>query len=223
MANGRDGNHVPTQCISGQLSLRASGPLACKASVHARDHTIPIFFAQAGAGRETEALVEEAGADLAAMHFSGSEDGLEVHGLPDGTGFDVLGFEGEADLLAGDTSNRRIDGQAGEPAGGLSPGGFRLHGHTGETLEGFGVGLEVPTATRDFAGEARELAETDTGGNITETIVIPDGGMLVVRSSVACLGGEEARLLGELSVIGDEHAAAAGGDDLITIEGMDAE
>ena len=82
-----------------------------------RDHAATIFFAQAGAGGKAEALVEEAGADLAAVHFGGGEDGLEVHGLPDRTGFDVLGFEREADLLARDTGNRGIDGQAGEPAG----------------------------------------------------------------------------------------------------------
>jgi hypothetical protein len=44
------------------------------------------------------------------VHFGGGEDGLEVHGLPDGTGFDVLGFERETDLLArdaGDTTPRR--------------------------------------------------------------------------------------------------------------------
>jgi hypothetical protein len=46
--------------------------------------------------------------------------------------------------------------------------------------------------------------------------------MLVVRGRVPRLGGEEASLLGEFSIIGDEHAAAAGGDDLIAVKGMDA-
>ena len=167
-------------------------------------------------------MVEKAGTDLAAVHLGGSEDRLEVHGLPDRAGFDVLGFEREADLLTGDTGNRGIDGQAGEPAGRLTPGGFRLHGHARESLEGFGVGSEVTTTARDLAGQARELAESDAGRDIAEAVVIPDGRMFVMRSGIARLGGEEARLLGQFRVIGDEHAATTGGDNLVTVEGMDA-
>jgi hypothetical protein len=57
-------------------------------------------------------LLEEAVADFAAMHLGGGEDGLEVHGLPNGTGFNVLSLERETDLLARDAGKRRIDGQA---------------------------------------------------------------------------------------------------------------
>ena len=167
-------------------------------------------------------MVEEASADFAAMHLGGSEDGLEVHGLPDWAGFDILSFERETDLLARDAGEDRINRQAGEPARGLTSGGFGLHGHAGETLEGFGVGSEVPTTARDLARETGELTEADTGGDIAEAVVITDGGMFVMRSGIPGLGREKFSLLGKMGVIGDEHAAAAGGDDLVTVKGMDA-
>ena len=111
---GRDGDHVPTSI---QPSCDAVPTLPIEALQQADNHAVAIFFAHAGAGREAKALLEETFADFAAVHFGGGEDGLEVHGLPDGTGFDVLGFKRETDLLARDTSDCGIDGQAGKPAG----------------------------------------------------------------------------------------------------------
>ena len=77
-----------------------------------RDDAIAVFFAQAGAGGKAEAMLEEAFADFAAVYFGAGEDGLEVHGLPDGAGLDVLGFQREPDLLAGNAGDLGIDGEA---------------------------------------------------------------------------------------------------------------
>jgi hypothetical protein len=77
------------------------------------DHATAIFFTQACTGGETEALLKKAVADFAAVHLGGGEDGLEVHGFPDGAGLDVLGLEREADLLTGDAGDGGVDGQAG--------------------------------------------------------------------------------------------------------------
>ena len=168
-------------------------------------------------------MIKEAFANFAAVHLGGGEDGLEVHGFPNGTGFNVISLERETDLLARDAGDLWIDGQAGEPVGRLAPRSLGLHGDAGKGFEGFGVGLEVSTATRDFTGEARELTEPDAGRDIAEAIVIADGGMLIMRSGVARLGGEEAGLLRQLGIVGDKHASAAGGDDFIAVEGVDTE
>ena len=188
-----------------------------------RDHAIAILFRHAGAGGKAEALVEEAFADFAAVHFGAGEDGLEMHGLPDGAGLDVLGFERATDLLAGDAGDLGIDGEASEPASRLTPGGFRLHSYSGQRFERIGIRLEMPAATRDFTGQASKLTESDTGGDIAEAIVIADGGMLIMRSGIPGLGRQEASLPGEFGIIGDKHATTASGDDFIAVEGMDAE
>jgi len=217
-----EGRDLGPETVSCRLSQHAVLTLPVKCLHDRGYHAVAIFGGHAGAGREAEALVEEAFADFAAMHLGRSKDGLEVHGLPDGTGFDVLSLERETDLLAGDSGEDGIDGEASEPVGRLSPRGFGLHGHAGQSLEGFGVGFEVAAAAADFSGEPRELAKADAGRNITQAIIIPDGGMLIVRSGVAGLGSEEARLLGQFGIIGNEHTAATGGDDFVAVKGMDA-
>ena len=205
-----------------QLGQHAVLTLPFEDGLHARDDAVALFSRKAGAGGQAEAVFEEALADLAAVHLGAGKDGLEMHGLPHGAGFDVLGFKGETDLLSGDAGDLRIDGQARQPTRRFAPGGFGLHDDTGEVLEGFGVGFEVSAATRDFAGEPSELPKSDTGGDIAEAVVIPDGRMLVMGSGVTSLGRQEASLLRQLGVIGDEHAASAGGDDFVAVERMDA-
>ena len=183
---------------------------------------ITIFFGQACTRGKAEAILEESFADIAAVHLGAGEDRLEMHGLPHGAGFDVLGFKSQSHLLAGDAGDLGIDGQARQPTRRFAPGGFGLHDDAREVLEGFGVGLEMSAATGDFARETGELPKSDAGGDVTEAVVISDGGMLVVRSGVTSLGRQEASLLGEFGIIGDEHAPSTGGDDLVAVEGMDA-
>ena len=71
-----------------------------------------VFIGHGSAGRQAEALLEEALADRAAMHLGACEDGLEMHGLPDGTRFNVLRFERQSHLLAGNAGDGRINGEA---------------------------------------------------------------------------------------------------------------
>ncbi len=205
-----------------QLGQHAVLTLPFEDGLHARDDAVALFSRKARAGRKAEAVFEEVLAHLASVHFGAGKDGLEMHGLPHRTGFDVLGFKGETHLLAGDASHLQIDGQARKPAGRLAPRSLGLHDDSGEILEGFGIGFEVSATARDFAREAGELSQSDAGGDIAEAVVITDGGMLVVRGGVTSLSGQEASLLRQLGVIGDQHAAATGGDDLVAVEGMDA-
>ena len=205
-----------------QLGQHAVLTLPSEGLREGRDDAIPVLIRHTRTRRQAEALVEEAFADFAAMHFGASEDGLKMHGLPDGAGLDILSFERVADLLAGDARDLGIDGEASKPAGRLSPGGFRLHSYSGQRFERIAIGLKMSAAARDFAGKASKLTEPDTGGDITKAIVIANGGMLIMRSGIPGLGREEACLLGELGIIGDKHATTASGDDFVAVEGMDA-
>ncbi len=45
--------------------------------------------------------------------------------------------------------------------------------------------------------------------------------MLVVRGRLTSLGGQVTAAGGEAFVVGDEHAATGGGDDLVAVEGED--
>ena len=67
------------------------------------------------------------------------EDGLEMQGLPDGAGLDVLRLKGETQVLAGEARSLGIDGQTGEPTGRLTPGGLGLHDEARQAGEGSGI------------------------------------------------------------------------------------
>ena len=99
-----------------QLGQHAVLTLPFEDALHGRDDAVAFFSRKTGAGRKAEAIFEQPFTDLAAVHFGASEDRLEVHGLPHGPGFDVLGFERETDLFAGDATDLGIDGQARQPA-----------------------------------------------------------------------------------------------------------
>ena len=63
-----------------------------------------------------------------------------------------------------------------------------------------------------------ELAPADRRQHVAHPIVEADRGVLVVRGGIAGLGGEEAAPLDQGRVVGDEHAAAGRGDDLVAVE-----
>jgi hypothetical protein len=50
-----------------------------------------------GARRQAETIPKEGFGHVAAHTFAASEDRLQVHGFPDGAGFDIFGFQGQAE------------------------------------------------------------------------------------------------------------------------------
>ena len=74
---------------------------------------VAFCFRERRAGGQAKALVEKPLADLAAVHLGLGEDGLEVHRFPDWPSFDILRLKREPDLLAGDSGDLGVDGQAG--------------------------------------------------------------------------------------------------------------
>ena len=70
--------------------------------------------------------------------------------------------------------------------------------------------------------EHLELAAADARPARCSAVVVADLRVLVVRRGIARLGGQLARVVDQLSVVGDQHAAARGGDDLVAVEGEDA-
>ena len=68
-----------------------------------------------GAGRQAEAFVEKVFGDGAAHSFAVTEHGLQMHGLPQRAGFDVLRLQGQADILSCRAELLRFHGDHGEP------------------------------------------------------------------------------------------------------------
>src|ERR1035438_2717602 len=67
-----------------------------------------------------------------------------------------------------------------------------------------------------------ELPAPNAGQYITQPVVVARLRVLVSDTGIARLGGPEASLVYPFRVMGDQHAAARCGDDLIAVEGVDS-
>lgn len=83
------------------------------------------------AGREAQSVAEERGGDVATDAFVGGEDGLQVHRLPEGAGFDIFCFQRQTHCLAVCAEAIWVYGQRRQPASMAAPGRFRHEGQAG--------------------------------------------------------------------------------------------
>ena len=74
----------------------------------------------------------------------------------------------------------------------------------------------LDTKVEDF-----ELAAADAGQHVAHAVVVAEFGVFVAEGGVAGLLGPEARLRHPRGIPRDEHAAAGGGDDLVSVERVD--
>ena len=161
--------------------------------------------------------------------------GLHVHGFPDGAAFGVLGgdlFQNfrraalaffvhvqcvgfAADLLAHGVF---VDNQAAEPEIRFAVGfvvGVHLHGQAFQALlvahvDGLFLG--------DVFFEVGHLAADDSRDDVAHAVVVADFLVLVPRGGLAALGAPLAYLVGVFLAVGEEHAAATSGDNLVSVE-----
>ena len=86
-------------------------------------HPALLLFSEIGAGWQANAGLEKARGyiRLGMVRKIGRpfEQGLEVHGLPDGPGFDQMPLQRLHDLLATSVRIRSSQGEASEPPGGM--------------------------------------------------------------------------------------------------------
>ncbi len=88
----------------------------------------------------------------------------------------------------------------------------------GQVGEGLAVGGVDGAAPRDPLVELAQLAGAEGRQEVAEPVVEAHLGVLVVQHRLPGLRGEVAGPLDQRGVVGDEHAAAAGGDDLVAVE-----
>ncbi len=125
-----------------------------------------------------------------------------MHRLPKRAGFDIVFFEGQADVLAGEAFVLfGVYQDGGEPA--VAKGAFGL----GRELDVVAVvlpggevvlvALEIGAALGDALVQYAHLTAADAGQDVAEAVVVADLGMLIVWGGVAGLGGQEAGFLDE--------------------------
>ena len=92
----------------------------------------------------------------------------------------------------------------------------------GRSAQGALVVREVAPPRLNAVAEHLQLAASNSGQHVAHAVVVADFGVLVVGGRLAGLRGQLAGVGNEVPVVGDEHAAAGGGDDLIAVEGVNA-
>ena len=89
-----------------------------------------------------------------------------------------------------------------------------------EPLRGLVVGGGDFAAVRDELVEALELDEADGGVGLAQAPVGAEPGVEVAGEAGLALVAVDPRLVGDGLVVGDDHAAFAGGHDLRRVEGV---
>ena len=161
--------------------------------------------------------------------------GLHVHGFPDGAAFGVhggdaledfrraalaffvhvQGFGFAAHLLA---HGVLVDNQAAEPK--IRHRVLfvvRVHLHR-EAFQTFAVTFIDGALLGNMFFEVGHLAAYHTSDDVAHAIVVADFLVLVPRGGLAALGAPLANLFGVFLAVGEEHAAAGAGNNLVSVE-----
>ena len=161
--------------------------------------------------------------------------GLHVHGFPDGATFGVHGGDAfqnlrgaalarlvdvqsvgfAAHLLA---HGALVDNQAAEPEVRFAVGGVvGVHLHR-EALQALPVAHVNGLFLGDVLFEVGHLAADHAGDDVAHAVVVAHFFVLVPGGRLAALGAPLAHLLGVVLAVGEEHAAATAGDNLVAVE-----
>ena len=161
--------------------------------------------------------------------------GLHVHRFPDGAAFgvhggdsledfrraalaffvDIQGICFAAHLLA---HGAFVDDQAAEPEVRFAVFGIvGVHLHR-ESLQAFLVAHVDCLFLGDVLFKVGHLAAYHARNHVAHAVVVADFLVLVPRGGLSALGAPLAYLLGVVLAVGEEHAAAGAGDNLVSVE-----
>ena len=181
-----------------------------------------VGLGQIGAGGQAEAVPKERLGHDAAHGFTTGKDRLQVHGLPDRARFDVRRFQRQTDGLAIRAELRRVYRDDREPTGVTAPSRLGHEADAGQVAEGLLVKVKVAPPRLHPFFQHLQLPAPDPGQHIAHAVVVTDLRVLVMGRGIPGLSSELAGVGDEAGVVGDQHAAAGGGDDLVAVEGEDA-
>ena len=182
--------------------------------------------------RQAEAAVEEvfadaAGADGFLLFFvelgdeaAILEHGLHMHGFPCWAALDVLFGERVEDVHKGRLAISG-KGDRGQPIVGLGAFCGRRKRDVGVVLESFCVQLVNVSFLSDALVENSHLTSSDAGADVAEAIVVADLLMLIPREFFTRLRRPKQYFVAGFLIVAHQHAAAARGDDLVSVERKD--
>jgi len=150
------------------------------------------------------------------------KNGLFVHAQEEGPGFHAFCFEFLREL-DGVQAGAFIEDKAIHPIHLPGPGLFHGQLEAGDALEAFRVGLPHPAFPGDDLGHALQLAKADGRLQVGEAEVVAELGVIEAAMRKEAEIAQASCLLGICGVIGEDHAAFAGRDELVGVKAEDAD
>ena len=145
------------------------------------------------------------------------EHRLKVHGLPDWTGLDVLLLQRQANLFRRHGA-AGVNSHTAEPEIRLAVRQMGVHPHR-KPLKCFFISPVDGFLLRSVLKKVNELPAADPRHDIAHPIVITDLLVLVPRVRLSGLRGPKPGLGDARLIVGQQHSAAGGRDDLVAVEG----
>ena len=170
--------------------------------------SLQILCIHTGSGRQTEPMVENM--LCCAVEVSGTifEYRLQMHGLPGGTGLHIVSLEVEAQILPTKTTYQWIDQNGSEPViGELIAARLVQELQTRDLAKTIQIKLmQCPLACHPLL-QHFHLAQSYSGQDIAESIIVTHTTVLVMWRIVAGLGGIKAGFGNQLSIVTGQSAS----------------
>src|SRR5229473_3935342 len=182
------------------------------------DHPFLLGTAHTARAGKTDPLLEELLSNGTPDSLGLLPERLQVHRLPYWPRLDVVRGERIEDVVTAGAKLVRMNQKAGEPVGMLSPRRLWHRLDAGQAGQCLTVSREHGSTLLYALGEHPQLPTSDRCQHVAEAIVVAELGVFVGNSRVARLSRPEARFVHQLLLLGHQHAAAGGGDDLVAIE-----
>src|ERR1035438_9859802 len=125
------------------------------------DHVELVFERQAARTWEANTPPEQVFGHLSAVALAPGVEELEVHGFPDGAGFDVGGIQGADEFIARTAELFLIDEEAAQPVRVQAVGGLGHERDTGQAGEGLAIAERDGTTLLHAEIENLKLATAD--------------------------------------------------------------
>ena len=142
-----------------------------------------------------------------------------MHGLPQGSGFNIFLFQGQSDILPGYTIRQGgIDKNTGKPPIGEKTRTFYQKRNSFYICQCFLIVTEICSSIYNSIGQNSHLPPSNTSKHIAHSIIVADVGMLVMRCRVSGLGGKKSGFLYPILVVRNQSPTARSGNNFISIK-----
>ena len=183
-----------------------------------RDHVVLLVAGEGGGAGQVEGVAAEPLGDRAQPRRAAAVGAGQVQRCPRRPGLDAVGGEPGPEPGTRHASDLRVDGDGGQPAGCGGPRCLVLEPDARQSGQPAGVPGEDSPFGGDEVADAFELGAADSGVQVGHQVIPRGLAVPVFHGMVTGLADQVPGTAGGVAVVGEDDAAAAGGDQLVCVE-----